>query len=90
MTTFGQKIFGGFKYNNFKIGDATHKCHDDDIVSFDYFYDENKFDKDGKEGNTKPIKLIASGQRGLMPLILVWEADTKIVVNKYYLPKGAK
>jgi len=102
LATNDQDIFGGSHYNDLN---STNKSHNDDIVSFDYFSDEHVFHKqptklieENKDIFSKTIdkvekkvrKWVASGQRGLMPLILVWNADTKEVLHKYYLPKGAK
>ncbi len=73
-----QSIFGGHKINETdKEIIKNYKTHDNDITCFDYL--------PPKDGN-----IIVSGQRGLLPLILAWDADTKKIINKIYLPKGTK
>ena len=78
ITSNQQSILGGLKLNeNDPNISESFKCHDDDIVCFDY-------------KSLNGINLIASGQRGLLPLILITNADSKKVVNRIYLPKGTK
>jgi len=73
-----QIILGGNKLNEDDPNIVeNYKCHDNDIVCSSFI-------------SVGGINLIASGQRGLLPLILVWDADTKKLVNKMLLPKGAK
>jgi len=82
LKTNNQNIFGGHKFNAY---DLDKKYHDDDVICFDYFTNEYTKKKD------EPLKKwVASGQRGLMPMILVWEADTKKIINRYYMQKGSK
>ncbi|MCQ2820381.1 MAG: hypothetical protein MJ252_24210 [archaeon] len=52
-------------------------CHDNDIIALTYY-----------KGN---VSMVATGQRGIKPLILVWSPyDTSVVYAKFNLPKGSK
>ena len=52
-------------------------CHDDDIISIDYI--------------SCPVQMVATGQRGIKPKILVWSPnDPKIIYSTLFQTKGTK
>ena len=53
------------------------ECHDNDIMSLAFYQGD--------------VSMVATGQRGMKPTILVWSPlDTSVVYAKFHQPKGSK
>lgn len=53
------------------------ECHDNDIMSLAFYQGD--------------VSMVATGQRGMKPMILVWSPlDTSVIYAKFHQPKGSK